>query len=269
MKIVLIGAGNVATVLGKLFYNNGHEIVQIAGRNIEKAELLANALNSEAIISLNNLTHDADLYIIAIPDDAVPSVAETLRIPNKMVVHTAGTLQLDSIKKISENIGVIWPLQSLKKEIKHLPDIPFVIDGNSLAVTETLKIFLNTVTDKVIAMKDEERKRLHLTAVMVSNFSNHLYTLAQDYCNEYHLPFNYLIPLIKETALRLNLYEAKDVQTGPSVRGDNKTIDSHLTLLENNEQLKTLYKEFDKSIRQRHNWKAIYYSNNVNIHKNI
>ena len=253
MKIVLIGAGNVATVLGKLFYKHGHQIVQIVGRRKETAELLANQLNCKAVLSIKNISYDADLYIIAIPDDAVKLVADELRLPNKMVVHTAGTLRVDTIQKISELIGVIWPLQSLRKEIKEIPEIPFVIDGNNLDVTKRLNKFLHTVTEKVIVLKDKERIKLHLSAVMVSNFTNHLYTLAQDYCKENDLPFNFLTPLITETALRLNLYEAKEVQTGPSVRGDNVTVAAHLSLLENREQLQLLYKQFDKSIKEQHN----------------
>jgi len=249
MKIVLIGAGNVATVLGKLFYKHGHQIIQVLGRRAETAQLLADQLNCEAVLSIKNISKDADLYIIAIPDDAVILIAEELRLTDKLVIHTAGTLRVDTIQKISEHIGVIWPLQSLRKEIKEIPDIPFVIDGISLDVTESLKKFLHTVTEKVIVLKDKERIKLHLSAVMVSNFTNHLYTLAQDYCKENDLPFNFLNPLITETALRLNLYEAKEVQTGPSVRGDNKTVAAHLNLLEGREQIKSLYKEFDKSIR--------------------
>ncbi len=252
MKIVLIGAGNVATVLGKLFYNNGYHIVQVLGRHLDTAEMLANQLNCKAVLSIKDITKEADLYIIAIPDDAISGIAEELRLSNNLVVHTAGTLPLKTIDRISSDTGIMWPLQSLRKEIKEIPEIPFVIDGNNKGVTEKLKGFLNSVSNSIIVLNDEERIKLHLSAVMVSNFTNHLYTLAQDYCKEYNLPFNFLNPLITETALRLNLYKAKDVQTGPSIRGDITTLTSHLALLEEHTQLKMLYKQFDKSIRETH-----------------
>ena len=249
MKIVLIGAGNVATVLGKLLLENGFTILQIVGRSKESTEKLALLLNAEAIFSINQISKEADLYIIAIPDDAVLAIAELLQLPGKLVVHTAGTLPLNTIHKISENIGVIWPLQSLRKEIEHIPEIPFVIDGSNQYVLMMLNRLLSGISNDVLTLKDAERVKLHLSAVMVSNFTNHLYALAQEYCNQNNLPYDILNPLILETATRLNTYEAKDIQTGPSVRGDNSTVWSHLTLLENNENLKTIYSMFNKSIQ--------------------
>jgi predicted short-subunit dehydrogenase-like oxidoreductase (DUF2520 family) len=247
MKIVLIGAGNVATVLGKLLLENGFTIQQIVGRSTEKLSAL---LKAEAVFTIEQISREADLYIIAIPDDAVLAIAEKLQLPGKLVVHTAGTLPLNSIQKISENIGVIWPLQSLRKEIEHIPEIPFVLDGSNEYVLMLLNRLLSGISNDVLTLKDAERVKLHLSAVMVSNFTNHLYALAQEYCNQNDLPYDILNPLILETASRLKNYEAKDIQTGPSVRRDNNTVLSHLKLLENNEQLKAVYTLFEHSIKE-------------------
>ncbi len=250
MKIVLIGAGNVATVLGKLFYKSGFPILQVVGRSKESAEKLAAELHTDAVYSLEHISPHADLYIIAIPDDAVYSIAEKLLLKGKVVVHTAGTLPLNTIHKISDNIGVIWPLQSLKKQIKEIPEIPFVIDGNNEYVLMLLNRLLSSISENVITLKDDERIKLHLSAVLVSNFTNHLYSLAQHYCEVHNLPYDILNPLIAETASRLNYYEAKDMQTGPSLRGDNNTVAAHLKLLEEDEKLSNIYTMFDKSIRE-------------------
>ena len=147
MKIVLIGAGNVATVLGKLLLENGFTILQIVGRSNESTEKLALLLSAEAVFSIDLISKEADLYIIAIPDDAVLLIAEKLQLPGKLVVHTAGTLPLNTIHKISENIGVIWPLQSLRKEIAAIPAIPFVIDGSNQFVMMMLNRLLSSLTN--------------------------------------------------------------------------------------------------------------------------
>jgi len=250
MKIVMIGAGNVATVLGKLFYKSGFPIIQIVGRSKESANKLAAELNTEAIFSLEQISQEADLYIIAVPDDSVNSIAEKLLLNGKVVVHTAGTLSLNTIHKTSNNIGIIWPLQSLRKQINEIPEIPFVIDGNNEYVLMFLNRVLSSVSENIITLKDNERIKLHFSAVLVSNFTNHLYALAQQYCGNYKLPFDFLNPLIAETASRINYYEAKDLQTGPSVRGDNITVTAHLKLLEENEMLRNIYTIFDKSIKE-------------------
>ena len=250
MKIVLIGAGNVATALGRLFYKNGLQIIQVVGRSEAGTKKLAEELQCTYTLLLQEVSKEADIYIIAIPDDAVSKIADNLRLPDKIVVHTAGTLSIGAIKNISENTGVIWPLQSLRKEIVDLPEIPFVIDGSNEYVNMFLNRLLSEISENVIMLKEEDRIKLHLSAVVVSNFTNHLYALTQEYCDQNNLPFEFLSPLLSETASRLDKYEAKNVQTGPSVRGDKVSVSSHIKLLEQYPAFQSLYKQFDESIRK-------------------
>ena len=238
----------MATILGKLFYRNGLNIVQVVGRSIEGTAALANELKANAATDLNEIDKDADLYVIAVPDDAVMLLAATLKLPGKLVVHTAGTLPWNSIANISEQVGVIWPLQSLRKEIEKIPAIPFVVDGNTAEVKARLVSILAIISDSVTVLGDEDRKKLHLSAVIVSNFTNHLYALAQNYCTNNNLPYDMLKPLIEETALRLRDYEAKDIQTGPSVRGDKGTVKVHQEMLKQEGFLPYLYAMLDWSI---------------------
>ncbi len=250
MKIVLIGAGNVATALGRLFYKNGLQIIQVVGRSEAGTKKLAEELQCTYTLLIQEVSKEADIYIIAIPDDAVSKIADNLRLPDKIVVHTAGTLSIGAIKNISENTGVIWPLQSLRKEIVDLPEIPFVMDGSNEYVNMFLNRLLSEISENVIMLKEEDRIKLHLSAVVVSNFTNHLYALTQEYCDQNNLPFEFLHPLISETASRLDKHEAKNVQTGPSVRGDKESVSSHIKLLEQYPAFQSLYKQFDESIRK-------------------
>ena len=250
MKIVLIGAGNVATALGRLFYKNGLQIIQVVGRSEAGTKKLAEELQCTYTLLIQEVSKEADIYIIAIPDDAVSKIADNLRLPDKIVVHTAGTLSIGAIKNISENTGVIWPLQSLRKEIVDLPEIPFVMDGSNEYVNMFLNRLLSEISEEVIMLKEEDRIKLHLSAVVVSNFTNHLYALTQEYCDQNNLPFEFLHPLISETASRLDKHKAKNVQTGPSVRGDKESVLSHIQMLEQYPAFQSLYKQFDESIRK-------------------
>jgi len=252
MKIVLIGAGNVATILGKLFYNKGFNILQVVGRSMNSTVALAYELNANAVTDINKIDTTANLYVIAVPDDAVKLIASQLILPGKLVVHTAGTLPCNFIESISKRVGVVWPLQSLRKEIKKMPVIPFVVDGNSEEVTSQLVSIMANISDEVTTLGDDARKKLHLSAVIVSNFTNHLYALTQDYCTKNNLPYEMLKPLIEETALRLQDYEAKDIQTGPSVRGDKNTVKLHEELLKEEGYLHLIYSLMDDSIGKLH-----------------
>lgn len=247
MKIAIIGTGNVATVLGKRMLQSGHAITNVVGRNKEAAEKLALQLNAVAAEAAENINQDTELYVIAVTDKAIKEVAETLP-KNVFAVHTSGAVSKDVLKSVSDNHGVLYPLQSLRKEMDTLPIIPLFIDGSSEEVTNTLFDFAKTISDIVQIANDEQRLKLHLAAVLCSNFTNHLYALTEIFCKEENVAFTALQPLIEETALRLKKYSPQQVQTGPAVRGDVSTIEKHLQILNAFPNIKNLYKILSESI---------------------
>lgn len=250
MNIVIIGTGNTATVLGRKLRRAGHRIVQIFGRDSKAASELAYELGTESTNYWNVVNRSADLYILAVSDIAVEEVFQELQLADKTVVHTAASVPLDVLKGKTEHYGVLYPLQSLKKEVPHLPDIPILIDAGDKETLDLLDVLAHTISSHVYKASDETRAKLHLAAVMVNNFTNHLYALVENYCIEEGLDFYLLLPLIKETALRLDEISPAKTQTGPAVRNDTATIDKHLALLQQHPQLKKLYELFTESIRQ-------------------
>lgn len=250
MRIVIIGTGNVATILGKRFLAADHEIVQVCGRNQLYAEELADTLSATATTDLKQPDPAADLYVLAVSDAAVAAVASGLQVNNKLVVHTAGAVSKDVLSVCSKNYGVLYPLQSLRSELNEQPDIPFLVDGNTEDDIALITEFANTISNQVQQANDEQRLKLHVAAVMVSNFTNHLYTLAKAYCLQEHVDFTMLLPLISSVADRLYEYEPSAVQTGPAVRNDEATIQKHLSLLQQHPALKTMYILFTDSIKK-------------------
>jgi predicted short-subunit dehydrogenase-like oxidoreductase (DUF2520 family) len=152
------------------------------------------------------------------------------------------------LKSASHHFGVFYPLQSLKKEVGHLPDIPIVIDANDASTLKVLEALAHSISDKVVEAGDEQRMKLHLAAVIVNNFVNHLYALAEMYCKKEGLDFSLLLPLIKETAERLDKIPPSHSQTGPAVRNDRVTIEKHLELLKNYPQLRKVYELLTENI---------------------
>lgn len=252
MRTVIIGTGNVATVLSRLIRQAGHDIVQVAGRNEGAARTLASIAESQAVTDLRQLTAEADLYIMAVSDDALTAVAEQIKAGRKTIVHTAGSVSKEVLKGCSTNYGVLYPLQSLRREMEVLPATPFLVDGNTPDTTALISEFAQTLSPQVTVADDAQRLRLHLAAVFVSNFTNHLYALTEDYCAKEKLPFRLLIPLITAVAERLHQFSPAAVQTGPALRHDVSTIQKHLNLLKEHPQLQQLYEWFTKSIQQLH-----------------
>ena len=252
MKIVIIGTGNTATILGRKLKKAGHRIIQVFGRNASAASKLAYELDTDSTNYWSVVRKDADVYLIAVTDDAIVDVAKHLTVPGKVVAHTAGSVKQDVLKKTSHHYGVFYPLQSLRKDMINIPDIPVFVDASDDVAKKALESLAHSIAgDKVAIAGDDARLKLHVAAVIVSNFTNHLYALAEEYCKNEGLDFKQLIPLIKETAERIESLSPKNAQTGPALRQDEETIKKHLELLKDHPQLKKIYELLTTSIQSK------------------
>ena len=249
MKLVIIGSGNVATVLGRKFKAAGHQILQVAGRNTSMVRSLATEWNSDWIKNLEKINQQADIYLIAVNDDAITDVAANLNLSGKIVAHTAASVSKDILKNVTDHFGVFYPLQSLRKEMTELPVIPICYDGSSEKALKSLEALAVSISPSHVSMAgDETRSKLHLAAVFANNFSNHLYTLVEEYCKKERINFKELFPLIEETATRLKHISPQISQTGPAVRNDEETIMKQLAMLVDDPELKKIYECMTGSI---------------------
>jgi predicted short-subunit dehydrogenase-like oxidoreductase (DUF2520 family) len=252
MDIVIIGTGNTATVLGKRLKEAGHRILQVYGRNSAKASELAYELDTESTNYLSVINKEADLYLIAVSDMAITEVIKELQLPPKPVVHTAASVSKNVLKSCSPYYGVFYPLQSLKKGVTDLANIPIVIDASDLSTRDLLETIGHSISNTVVEADDEKRLKLHLAAVFCNNFVNHIYFLVERYCAQEGLDFHLLIPLIQETGKRLSQSAPGQTQTGPALRNDIETLNRHLSLLNEEPHLKELYQLFTQSIQRYH-----------------
>lgn len=256
MKIVIIGTGNVATVLAKKLAVAGHTILQVYGRNGEAAMALANQVSAASCSSLAAITQDAELYIAAVADGGLESIAANLRLHDQLLVHTAGAVSIEIFKGVSSAYGVFYPFQSIRKEIDPMPELPVMIDASTAAAKELLLATAKTISEKVSIADDAVRAKYHLCAVITNNFSNYLNTLAEAYCLKNGLHFSNLLPLFDESARRLHHFSPRQTQTGPAIRQDAATIRRHLDMLKADAALAGLYRVFSDEIAS-HPWKIL------------
>lgn len=250
MNIVIIGSGNVAAVLGRMFRAAGHTIVQVYSRNASAASALAYEWDTESTNYKSLIQPQADFYLVAVNDDAIPSVTESLQLPGRVVAHTAAAVSMDILKTVSEHHGVFYPLQSLRKEKTELPDVPVYFEGSDEKTRRVLAELAESIAPgKVREASEADRGRLHVAAVLVSNFPHHLYALAEAYCRREGLDFSQLLPLIRETAERAGELSPQVSQTGPAARGDQETLRRHLALLESWPELQKIYRLLSESIQ--------------------
>lgn len=251
MKVVIIGAGNVATVLGRRIKQCGHEVLQVVSRKKDSAKILADELECPFTDNGGTMDRDAGLYLLAVSDDAMTGFDKSYHLDNKLVVHTAGSVSKDVLKDFSSSYGVMYPLQSLNKNISPQPlNIPLLIDANTGDALARLEEFAQTLSQNVSRANDQLRLNLHVAAVLVNNFTNHLHFLAADYCKHEGADFKLLLPLIEETALRLRYHMPNEMRTGPAVRKDIKTLQRHLRLLADYPSIHNIYLKMTDSIMQ-------------------
>ncbi|MFY7964760.1 MAG: Rossmann-like and DUF2520 domain-containing protein [Chitinophagaceae bacterium] len=250
MQVTIIGTGNVATVLGKVFFANKHQIIQVYGRNIDAARVLADETNANPTDSLSNLNDEADIYIIAVSDKSIETICHQINLKNKIVLHTAGSVSVNLLKNTSANYGVLYPIQSLRNNMNIETPIPFLIDGNNEITILTIENLAKTISRKVERGGDAERLKLHTAAVFSCNFVNYMYLQSANFCEANHINFSLLQELIEETATRLRRHHPKEVFTGPAVRKDLATIEKHLEQLKENPQAQQLYKLISEMIMQ-------------------
>lgn len=246
IKVVVIGSGNVAQhLIQVLIHANNVDLVQAFARTSSQ---LSHLLPDTKITSDYQKIIDADVYIISVSDNAISEVVAQLPFENRLVVHTSGSSEL-SVLMDKNRKGVFYPLQTFTKgkEIDFSP-IPICLEAENEADYLLLEKLGNCISQKIVRINTTQRKSLHVAAVFVCNFVNHLYQIGNEICEENNVPFEVLHPLIQETAHKISELSPKEAQTGPALRNDTITIEKHLDFLENPE-FKNLYQLLTQSIQ--------------------
>lgn len=251
-NIVIIGAGNLAFHLGKAFYVIGKNILQVYSRSEGSATQLASLINAEAISDFNAIATTADLYIIAVADDAISEVADKLQLNDQLVVHTSGSVGMEVLSKGSNNIGVFYPLQTFSKlKDPDFTSIPICLEANSQLSLKLLKSLGEELSNQVQFVNSKQRKVLHLAAVFACNFPNLLYTAAEKLLEENDLSFEILKPLIAETADKVQQILPSQAQTGPAFRNDIKIMNQHIMMLRDHKALEEIYVMLSRIIKKQ------------------
>lgn len=243
IRIIIIGLGNV-----------GHHLA-LACTNQKQIDLVQIISSQPAPTEFSDICFEkdiqqlkpADIYIIATPDDTIQSL--DLNHIQGLVVHTSGTKSLDQIN--AKRQGVFYPLQSFSKDvIIDISTIPFCLETASKEDLTLLTEFTTLLSSKIYHIDEQQRKKLHLAAVFANNFTNHMIGLAQNICRDNHIDVELLNPLLAQTFEKLKQTTSKEAQTGPAVRNDTKTIQSHLNQLDDSK--KEIYRILTDSIQQTH-----------------
>jgi len=249
ITVSIIGYGNVGSHLVKAIHGSAYaKISQVFFRSSVKKNTAIDSISF--INNLSDLT-EVDCYIIAVPDDFVAAVSQALPFKNRLVVHTSGSVGMDVLNPKNRQ-GVFYPLQTFSKNKDvDFSEIPICLETSQADDMELLKKLGNSISKKVVEISSEERAKMHVAAVFVNNFVNHLYHVSEAIMQEHDLDFSLLKPLIKETAAKIETLSAKEAQTGPAKRNDKQTIARHIEQLSHDSQ-KEMYTLLTNAIIKTH-----------------
>lgn len=256
-KVVIIGAGNVATHLAVALQKNGFAILQVFSRTEASAKKLAELLQTTFTTDLNHIDRQADLYFYCVSDHILGDIIDRFNHTEGLHIHTAGSIPATIFSQKRTHYGVLYPLQTFSKQ-KELDfrTVPLFIEANNEQNKATIEEIASLISDKVYCINSDERIKLHVSAVFACNFSNHLYHIASELLSESHLPFDLLMPLVEETVQKLKSLSPYEAQTGPAVRNDFNVLNKHLQSLANDPKKHDLYKLLSESIIQTHSDKS-------------
>ncbi|WP_320019709.1 DUF2520 domain-containing protein [Labilibaculum manganireducens] len=255
-KIVMIGAGNLATQLSLALHEHGIEILQVYSRTAESAKELAGKLDCPFTTSVKKIEKNADLYVFAVSDKALQEILDKWSVPIGNSVHTAGSIPADIFENYAENYGVFYPLQTFSKERKvDFSNIPVCLESDNFKLRTDLIELAGQISKSVHLINSEQRKQLHLAAVFTCNFTNHMYSIGQKLLAEKDVDFELLKPLILETAQKALQLDPVSAQTGPAVRFDEEIMNSHEKALKDSPVFQKLYRFVSESIYKMHKGK--------------
>lgn len=251
MKIVLIGAGNLATHLGRALLEAGHDILQVYSRTAESASTLSTLVGGAPVTDIKQVRGDADVYVLAIRDSVLPDLIPQLceGKMDKVFVHTAGSVHMDIFRGMALHYGVLYPMQTFTKAREvDFSEIPCFVEGNDTLAQEVISVLAHSVSPKVYMLSSEERRFLHLAAVFACNFTNHCYDISSEILAKHGIPFSVMLPLIDETAAKVHELSPRESQTGPALRFDEGIIREQSMLLRDNPLLRDLYERLSLNV---------------------
>ncbi len=251
MTFSIIGSGNIAWFLGSRLLAGRHECTGVYARNTDAAKALAESLLCDRYGEISDIEDGtADICFLAVSDTAIAGVAEIISLQRTVLVHTAGAVDVDTLKDAAKDRAVLWPVYSILRN--NPPDhrnIPCAWEASSERAKKMLLTMAHAITDILFEARYEQRKWLHLSAVISNNFVNHLLSICEQICAENGLPFSTLMPIIEQTFDRIRHTSPQNLQTGPAIRHDESTIGQQVALLQQHPAWQHVYSSITASIQ--------------------
>ena len=248
--VTLIGAGNVATWMAqRLQHSERFPVTQVYSCNIENARRLAELSGAQAIDDIGALNPDNQVFIFALADSAYETLLPQLPFRLPLAFLTSGTVSCQCLKPYADAYGVIYPLQTFTKsqDMSGL-EVPLCLESDFVGEDKALMWDLaRELSPNCYEVSEAQRARMHVAAVFACNFSNAMYQIAYKMLEENNLPFDILLPVLRQTVEKVSQMTPAEAQTGPAVRRDTNVMRAQLAELDD-ARLRELYRMMSEMI---------------------
>jgi len=247
----VVGAGNVAFSLIPALQKKDIIVENVVSRDEIKAKKMASRYETGFKILDNGLKLDSQMIFLTVSDDYIEDVAAKLNVADSQIlIHTSGSTDLTILKQHAKHSGVLYPLQTFTNQrLIDISRVPTCVEASDLQTLNILQDVAALLSSKFMIMSSKQRKQLHLAAVFVSNFTNHMYDIAHWLLEKEKIDFSLMYPIIEETTEKIKHMNPGEAQTGPALRGNKKIMEVHKNMLKSDHELFDLYEALSKSIR--------------------
>ena len=252
LNIAIVGTGNLAWHLANAIDSSEHNLLQVLSRDQKRAEKFTQNLSAKGISRIDDIDANVEIIILALTDTALKGKYIAQFPKNAIMCHTSGSISMRVLKSHKKH-GIFYPLQTFSKQKEvDFSNIPICLEASDNEVLQKLHVLANSLSKNIYEINSKQRKALHVAAVFACNFTNLMYDISSDICDDANLNFDILRPLIKETAAKVQNHFPKDVQTGPAKRNDGQVIESHKKFLYDYPDYQEIYDLLTYEIQQKH-----------------
>lgn len=237
-KVAIIGYGNVGYHLANRISAKRHEVT-----------IFSRIPTEDFILSLDQFDPNSfEIIILSVPDDMIKEMSDRIPVSEAIVLHTSGSNPIADLAKHPKH-GVMYPLQTFSKTKEvDFTSFPIFVEGSDDGERDIFT-FVRSFSNDVRLLTSTNRSKLHLAAVFACNFSNHMFHLSEKLLSDLDMSFQDIQPLVEETLKKAIDLNPSESQTGPAMREDDETINTHLEMLKD-ERMKSLYQLITDSIRE-------------------
>ena len=259
-SISIISTGKLGSNLAIALQNSKYILKSVHSSRKNQRLILHKKLNKNILVTsdINEAIKDSKYIFITCSDDLIKKIVPKINSQNNQVlIHFSASVPLSALsipnKKINKT-GTIHPLQTFPNIncADRLYKIPYAIESNHNDVLDWLYNFAKNFEGIPLKLSPEFRNIYHAAAVTSCALLSSLISISSNMLNFLKLDedtrINMLLPMISSTLEGISKEGIQRSMTGPYIREDFDTINSHINILEN----------FDPTISLAYNSLALY-----------